>query len=262
MKSSAQAKRASRFTAALAALLLTLGPALPAAAWHDETHLAVAKAAGYAKWYNATGADMAKEKAGDVEKFNHYCNTPLDFVVTPELVLAQKASYNSPADPHGHLYGAILGALEEFRRTDRLGKYAQYHLAFAAHYLADLSQPLHNMPYDAFNRRNHSAVDGTVEDEVLANLQKIRKRMTEITIRPEHFEADLAREVALLANDAKKLGAVMKKENRLLTRKEAYRQLARSASLLRAVLRALEQSPPIAVKTLLPRPGIKKSDLS
>jgi len=29
--------------------------------WHDETHLAVAKAAGYSKWYNAVGADMTKE---------------------------------------------------------------------------------------------------------------------------------------------------------------------------------------------------------
>ena len=28
--------------------------------WNDETHIAIAKAAGYKKWYNSTGADMAK----------------------------------------------------------------------------------------------------------------------------------------------------------------------------------------------------------
>ena len=39
--------------------------------WYDETHIATAKAAGYKKWYNATGADMAKLKAGRKERFNH-----------------------------------------------------------------------------------------------------------------------------------------------------------------------------------------------
>jgi hypothetical protein len=33
-------------------------------AWHDETHIAVAKRAGYYKWFNACGADMAKLKPG------------------------------------------------------------------------------------------------------------------------------------------------------------------------------------------------------
>lgn len=39
--------------------------------WHDETHLAVAKAAGYSKWYNAVGADITKTKAGSIEFYNH-----------------------------------------------------------------------------------------------------------------------------------------------------------------------------------------------
>jgi hypothetical protein len=30
--------------------------------WHDETHIAIAKAAGYEKWFNAAGADIAKIK--------------------------------------------------------------------------------------------------------------------------------------------------------------------------------------------------------
>ncbi|MGO9315766.1 MAG: hypothetical protein ACLQBD_00760 [Syntrophobacteraceae bacterium] len=45
-------------------------------AWHNETHLATAKAAGYQKWYNAAGADIAKVKAGDKEGHNHYSNDP------------------------------------------------------------------------------------------------------------------------------------------------------------------------------------------
>jgi hypothetical protein len=30
----------------------------PSYSWHDQTHLAIAKAAGYKYWFNATGADM------------------------------------------------------------------------------------------------------------------------------------------------------------------------------------------------------------
>jgi hypothetical protein len=42
-------------------------------AWHDATHMAVAKAAGLEDYAHlAVGADMAKEKAGDTEGKNHY----------------------------------------------------------------------------------------------------------------------------------------------------------------------------------------------
>ena len=47
-----------------------------AGAWHDETHLAIAKSAGYVKWYNAAGPDVTKIKAGDIEQKNHYVNNP------------------------------------------------------------------------------------------------------------------------------------------------------------------------------------------
>ena len=46
----------------------------PSMAWDDETHIAIAKVAGYRKWYNATGADIAKIKAGNTEGHNHYIN--------------------------------------------------------------------------------------------------------------------------------------------------------------------------------------------
>lgn len=34
-------------------------------AWFDETHLAIAKVAGYQKWFDAAGPDVAKLKMGD-----------------------------------------------------------------------------------------------------------------------------------------------------------------------------------------------------
>jgi len=44
------------------------------------------KKSGYEKWFNATGADMAKLKAGKKESLNHYANNPRGTIVTPEVV--------------------------------------------------------------------------------------------------------------------------------------------------------------------------------
>ena len=79
-------------------------------AWHDETHLAIAKVAGYKKWYNAAGADIAKIKAGGAEKRNHYANNPPGTVVTARMVLDQAALYNKSFDlkPTSRLVTVLL----------------------------------------------------------------------------------------------------------------------------------------------------------
>jgi len=92
-------------------------------AWHDETHLAVAKAAGYVKWYDAVGADITKTKAGSIEFYNHYFNNNKNIEVTPELVSSQIERYNNTHDSEGHLYGAILASLREYEKTLQAGKY-------------------------------------------------------------------------------------------------------------------------------------------
>jgi len=102
--------------------------------WHDETHIAIAKATGYKKWYNATGADMAKLKAGKVEKRNHYVNNSRGATVTPETVFKQAKKYNKTNDIVGHLYGAIIASVRDYLKNIQEGKYGEYHLAFCAHY--------------------------------------------------------------------------------------------------------------------------------
>lgn len=99
--------------------------------WHDETHVAIAKAAGYKKWFNAAGADMLKIKAGYTERLNHYTNNPRGTVVTPEMVFQQIEKYNKKTDVIGHLYGAIIASLREYLKEKKNGKYGEYHLAFA-----------------------------------------------------------------------------------------------------------------------------------
>ena len=134
--------RFSKFLAGmwLLALMLALYPST-SHAWFDETHIAVAKVAGYQKWFNAAGADIAKLKLGHREGHNHFVNNPRGTVITPEKVLAQVEKYNQ-IDPSGHIYGAIIASVREYIEFKKKGRYAEYHLAYAVHYIADMSQPV------------------------------------------------------------------------------------------------------------------------
>jgi hypothetical protein len=204
-------------------------PAL-STAWFDETHVAMAKAAGYSKWFNSAGPDMIRVKMGNREGHNHFVNNPRDTSVTPGIILAQMKKYNR-VDPDGHLYGAIIRSVQDYAREKREGKYAEYHLAFCAHYVADLSQPLHNIELTAFNRKYHRDVDGIINGEVLDNLEKIKTYPIRIG-----SEDDLIKEVARIANLSMALGYKLQDENRVLTKDEAYVQIGHSTSLFKAIL--------------------------
>jgi hypothetical protein len=211
----------------------------PVHAWHDQTHLTVAKVAGLHSWYNAAGPDLAKIKAGNIEAYNHWYNNNAEAEVTVRMVFDQIERYNERnklLDAEGHIYGAIIASLRAYEKDLRAGKYAQYHLAYCAHYIGDLSQPLHNIPYDDFNQAFHNIDDGIVEATILEEPQKIIQHMYTITLRDDHREADLAREIARIANITRTLGYKLRAENRSLTKEEAYIQLGHSASLLKAVL--------------------------
>ena len=211
--------------------------ATSAYSWHDRTHLAVAKAAGYEYWFNAAGADITKIKAGAIEERNHYYNNYANATVTDKMVLDQaNLYYNSPTDEEGHLYGAIIAALRYYQKNNSSGKFAEYHMAFAVHYIADLSQPLHSVQYDQFNKTRHSANDGVVDTNILEKIKEIEKNMYEIKLSGDKYEADLTKEIARIANISRQLAFKMKAENRDMTKDEAFIQLGHSASLLKAVL--------------------------
>lgn len=213
----------------LSFLLITV----PAFGWHDRTHLAVSQAAGYEGWYNSAGPDVTKTKAGDIEGTNHWFNNNDKVYVTDTMVMEQAKRYNDPGDQEGHLYGAIIQSLRDYKRGKESSKYAEYHLAFCAHYIGDLSNPLHNAPHDDFNKKHHGKNDGVVEFSVLNNIGFIQKNVYEIKIENE---MDLARQIARIANISRQLAYKLEKENRDMTQDEAYKQLFYSASLLKAVL--------------------------
>jgi hypothetical protein len=108
-------------------------------AWNDKTHLAIAKAAGYPRWYNAVGPDIAKIKAGDKEVRKHSSKNPPDTVITPQMILVQVAKYDDKRDEKGHLYGAIVASLRNYKSAKASGKYHEYYLAYCVHYVGDLS---------------------------------------------------------------------------------------------------------------------------
>ena len=208
-------------------------------AWSERTHLAVAKAAGYEKWYNAAAADILKVKVGKGEQYNHYFNTEAT-QITPTMVLDQAKAYDSPSDDEGHLYGAIIASLRLYVRGAP-GK--ESHLAIASHYIGDLSNPLHNITYDDFNKSRHSGSDNRVDKDLadeqeVARTDEIKAKTYEIKISPDHWEADMAREIARIAILSRQLGIRMRDENRNMTKEEAYTQLGHSASLLKAVISA------------------------
>jgi hypothetical protein len=49
--------------------------------------------------------------------------------------------YDNPDSEEGRLYGAIVSAVRNYLNTTKEGKYAEYHLAYCAHYAGDLSMP-------------------------------------------------------------------------------------------------------------------------
>jgi len=211
----------------------------PSYPWHNQTHIAVAKTSGYEHWYNAIGADMAKIKAGDLEKYNHFFDNYENNIVTAKMILDQVKNYNNPNDEEGHLYGAIVASLRDYRQSKAAGKYAEFHFGYTVHYICDLSEPLHNTVYDGFNKSHHNDNDGIVENEVFEKYSKIKKHMYNIKLRADHFEEDLIKEIARVANLSRQLGLKLRAENRNMTKEEAYTQLGHSASLLNAAIKVI-----------------------
>ena len=232
----------SREVASLSMILTFMLTATQAEAWHDKTHLSIAEAAGFELWYSSAAPDVAKSKSEfrPIEEKNHYFNNNAQKEVDEAMVLEQVDRYNKTDDEEGHLYGAIIGAVRAYKAESATGKYAEYPLVFCAHYVGDLSMPLHNTLYDDFNKKRHTINDGIIEGSVRNNIGYIQRNIRPITIESE---SDLAREIAKVANASRKLGAKIRKEQRDMTQEEAYAQVIQSSSLLKAVLKYVGKKP-------------------
>ena len=212
-------------------LLFGIIPAEQARSWDDRTHLAIAKAAGYSRWYNAAGADLAKLKAGNIEAYNHYSNNPPGTVITRETVLKQAKYYDNGGHRDGHLYGAVIASVREYKKKKLEGKHADPYLDYTVHYIGDLSQPLHNTVYNDFNKKNHMTIDLMIKPEEFDKKNGIK--IYPVSIKNE---ADFAQKIADIANISIELGYRLEKENRTLTTEEAMDQISHSSSLLKGLI--------------------------
>ncbi len=222
-----------RFSLGFLVVFLFLSCLSPATAWHDRTHIAVGEVAGFDLACYLVAPDIAKLKAYHVEDYNHWVNNEEKDEITPELIRGQIQKYNLgiEGEEKGHLYGAIVAAIRAYRDELGAGKYGVYHLAYAGHYIGDLSMPFHNIVRDKFNAEHHTLNDGIVENEIKSNLDKVV--LYPIRIKNED---DLIQNIARIARKAKDLGFKLKKEDRDMCKKETYEQLSDSASLFKAVL--------------------------
>ncbi|ABB23459.1 hypothetical protein [Pelodictyon luteolum] len=231
--------RRQKFLSAVPAAILILPVLLSlrgdALGWHDRTHVAIARAAGFERWYSAAAPDVAKSKypCGAYEGKNHYFHNPENRQVTGGMVQRQISLHDRADDQEGHLYGAIVASVREYRALRARGKFADYPMVYCPHYAGDLSMPLHNVAYDAFNRARHHANDGVIEESAFRDAALLRSRIYPIRIGNED---ELCLEIARIAELSRQLALRMQREGRDMTRTEALGQAVHSASLLQAIL--------------------------
>ncbi len=212
--------------------------ARPAQAWFDRTHMAVLEASGapYLPCL-AVAPDVVALKLPRY-KLNHFSN-----LVTPSVssdqILEQVARYDGD-DVRGHLYGAVVAAYRQVLAQRQQGRRAAYAFGFLAHYVGDLSQPLHNSVYDEFNAQQHRLIDGFVDQR--QDLVDLIGRRKDAYLPTLGGEQDLLVAIANVANAAR--AADLQLRAGLFTENDCLELLARSAGLLQGIHRLVEAAAP------------------
>lgn len=196
-------------------------------AWYDATHIAVMQAsnAPYSSCL-AIAPDVLSIKLQS-EAANHY-SSKNKTQITANDVLEEAGLYDQ-IDINGHLYGAtIVSATHVYNRLVKNLR-PDYYYSFLAHYVGDLSQPLHNSPYDAFNRIYHNRIDGLVND-----LPDLTKRII-VHMDKQNItnNTDIVNAVVTLANDARAADRKLRQQG--LLHEDVLKLLGKSASVLYAI---------------------------
>jgi hypothetical protein len=242
----------------VAIALVLFAPGL-SSAWSEKVHTYVAGKAGLKNPEYANLPDLAREENRALLAPLHMHFAAPGTVVTAayidrfkigeqtiRLSQGRETKIRVP-DAAGVLYLEIVDLYE--RAATSRGWRQRYYLLNIAHFIADLSQPLHNCPWGtipaadgriypkigAWSRDQHGAFDRSL-DPFLPPDKKMEEMVGREIRRLEVGSADdLKREVARIANSSIELAARCHAENRQMTKEEALRQVAMSVSLLKAV---------------------------
>lgn len=234
-----------------------------ACAWSCRTHAFIAAQAGMKNPEAACIPDAARNDNRSLLTPFHYHNAAPGTAVTPEYIKRHavvQREYVPKDDPGGrplsilvpHPSGVLYWKLVDLYK--KIGS-AQYSFEYSyarmsiAHFIGDLSQPLHNYPHGnqraadgkayaeagLWAKENHAAFDNRY-DALLPRLGPVA------AIRIDS-EDDLMREVARMANAAIVLADRCYRDGRrAMTDEEAASQVAQSVSLLKAVLESTHRS--------------------
>lgn len=235
-------------------------------AWDCFTHAYIAKKAGIRIPEAACMPDIIRDENYDLLAPMHYHDAAPGTVVTPEYIdkyTVKEVIVNIDGRnlkillPHqaGVLYWKIVNLYEKMKSLDknkpdnRLAY--EYYLVTIAHYIGDLSQPLHNFPYGDnpasdgkiyfdegnFNKEYHIKFDEAFDVYIGSSHteEKINKTIKEIAISNSD---DLKKEISKIANSAIKIANQCYKEKRMPNEEELIEQISWSVSLLKAVIKS------------------------
>jgi len=245
-------------------LLILFLPFSNSFAWDCKTHAYIAKKAGIRIPEAACLPDIIRDENPSLLAPFHYHNASPDTVVTPEyinkytvkeeIITIDGRTINIFV-PHeaGILYWEIINIYEKMKSLDMTKPDNQlayeYYIASIAHYIGDLSQPLHNFPYGSspasdgkvylkegeFNKEEHIKFDEAFSFYLSSDPeinQKIDNALNTVNIKSKD---DLKKEIAKIANSAIKIANSCYKEKRLPSKEELIRQIASSISLIKAI---------------------------
>ncbi len=242
--------------------LLTLALSTQAWGWSAMTHYFIALEAGISFPESACFPDLSKNDNNNLLGPFHWHNAAPQTVVTPDYIdrfkirggyylkktdLEQEPIYVKAPHPAGVLYYRICELYKKLTRA--YGWQYDYYITNIAHYVADLSQPLHNFPYGedpasdgnryaemgAWAKRNHGKFDSAFDRYLPLTADKQEKLRRLVAPPAVGSSDDLKRGICTIANSSIALANKCYSENRKMTEEEVFTQVARSISLLKAV---------------------------
>jgi hypothetical protein len=246
-------------------IILTVFNFFPCAfGWSSETHIFIATEAGIKNPEVTCFPDLAREENITLSGPFHWHDAAPTTIVTPDYidryqitegmyvkvgVPESKPIKVKVPDHCGVLYWKILELYQQMKGTT--GWEYEYYLTTIAHYVGDLSQPLHNFPYadnpasdgkcypeiGFWAKENHQQFDSVLDSSLPLTGKEKETLQTMITPIQIVSVDNLKKEISKIANTAIGLANMCYAEKRLLTRDEALRQIAMSVSLLRAIMK-------------------------
>jgi hypothetical protein len=243
----------------LSAFIIILLPGT-SRAWSEIVHTYIAEKAGVKSPEDANIPDLVRDGNYDLYAPRHMHFAAPDARVTPDYIDRFKTQemrfrLNSGKeitilipDQTGILYHEIVSLYQ--RMTGVQGWAYKYYLFNIAHFIADLSQPLHNYPWGntpagdgriypeigAWSRDQHRVFDKFLDPYLPPDAETeemINREIRDISINSTD---DLKIEISRIANSALELANKCYAEKRMITKEEAIRQIAMSIALLKSII--------------------------